>query len=286
MLSYSPFSNVTLTQNIYSSIGSDHEKEKSSPGGTLSRLYHIGDRKASSQRPGTGDATLKAKEKEAKASKDRGSKDSKEPKDVQDVKKDQDLRDTKKDRDSKDVKKDGKKDRDSKDQPALLRKRTSSGGDRVSVAQVAGISGLKEGLSVLDQIGTPDYNGWLHKKGDSYNAWKYRYLVLRGPHLYWMRSNSKTVRVFCFLILQCEAYYSIQETKIKGYVNVAGYKVVPDENIRPGSYGFKMIHDNDKIHYFSSEAQLVVREWMKALMKSTIDRDYTSALRNNVLLPF
>jgi hypothetical protein len=37
-----------------------------------------------------------------------------------------------------------------------------------------------------------------------------------------------------------------------------------------------MIHDNDKIHYFSSEAQLVVREWMKALMKSTIDRDYTS----------
>lgn len=59
---------------------------------------------------------------------------------------------------------------------------------------------------------------------------------------------------------------------------------MPDENIRPGSYGFKMIHDNDRIHYFSSEAQLVVREWMKALMKSTIDRDYTSAFRKPPLL--
>lgn len=152
----------------------------------------MGDRKASSQRPSTADATPKAKEKELKAPKDRDSKDSKEPKESKDNKKDRDSKDAKKDRDSKDV----KKDRDSKEQPALLRKRSSSGGDRVSVAQVSGIAGLKEGLSVLEQIGTPDYNGWLHKKGDSYNAWKYRYLVLKGPHLYWMRSNSKTVRLF------------------------------------------------------------------------------------------
>jgi hypothetical protein len=57
-----------------------------------------------------------------------------------------------------------------------------------------------------------------------------------------------------------------------------GYKVIPDEEIRPGSYGFKMVHDNDKTHYFSSDSQLVIREWMKALMKTSIDRDYTSEL--------
>ena len=37
-----------------------------------------------------------------------------------------------------------------------------------------------------------------------------------------------------------------------------------------------MEHPNDKTHMFYSATQSVVREWMKALMKSTIERDYTS----------
>ena len=57
-----------------------------------------------------------------------------------------------------------------------------------------------------------------------------------------------------------------------------GYKVLADENVDPGRYGFRIVHDNDKPHYFSSDEQLVVREWMKALMKATITRDYTSKL--------
>lgn len=69
----------------------------------------------------------------------------------------------------------------------------------------------------------------------------------------------------------------MQETKIKGYVNIVGYKVVADENIDPGRYGFRIVHDTDKTHYFSSEDQSVVREWMKAIMKATIGRDYSSA---------
>ncbi len=69
-----------------------------------------------------------------------------------------------------------------------------------------------------------------------------------------------------------------QETKIKGYLNIVGYKVLADENADPGRYGFRIVHDNDKPHSFSSEEQLVVREWMKALMKATITRDYTSKL--------
>ena len=68
----------------------------------------------------------------------------------------------------------------------------------------------------------------------------------------------------------------VQETKIKGYLNIIGYKVSADENADPGRYGFRIVHDTDKPHYFSSDEQIVVREWMKALMKATISRDYTS----------
>ena len=68
----------------------------------------------------------------------------------------------------------------------------------------------------------------------------------------------------------------MQETKIKGYLNIVGYKVLADENVDPGRYGFRIVHDTEKPHLFSSDEQLVVREWMKALMKATITRDFTS----------
>ena len=67
-----------------------------------------------------------------------------------------------------------------------------------------------------------------------------------------------------------------QETKVKGYINIHGYKVLADENVNPGRYGFRIIHDTEKPHYFSFEDKNVVRDWMKALMKATIDRDYSS----------
>lgn len=35
------------------------------------------------------------------------------------------------------------------------------------------------------------------------------------------------------------------------------------------------MHDTEKAHFFSSVEQSVVREWMKALMKATIGRDYS-----------
>jgi len=59
-------------------------------------------------------------------------------------------------------------------------------------------------------------------------------------------------------------------------VNVIGYKVVADENANPGRYGFKIIHETYKTHYFSSDQHPVIREWMKAIMKATIGRDLSS----------
>lgn len=61
-------------------------------------------------------------------------------------------------------------------------------------------------------------------------------------------------------------------------MNITGYKVIADENANPGRYGFRIVHDTHKPHFFSSEEQVVVREWMKALMKATIARNFNGML--------
>ena len=65
---------------------------------------------------------------------------------------------------------------------------------------------------------------------------------------------------------------------MKGYINIHGYKVVADDTINPGKYGFRIIHDLNKPHAFASDEHTAARDWMKALMKATIDRDYTRTL--------
>ncbi|KAG9016139.1 polar growth protein [Tulasnella sp. JGI-2019a] len=124
---------------------------------------------------------------------------------------------------------------------------------------------LKPGMTALDQIGAADHSGWMRKRGDRYNAWKLRYFALKGPHLYYVKALS--------------------ETKIKGYINIVGYKVVADENVYPGRYGFRIVHETEKTHYFSSVEQQVVREWMKALMKATIGRDYNRPVVSSCNIP-
>ncbi|OCH94505.1 hypothetical protein OBBRIDRAFT_747510 [Obba rivulosa] len=164
------------------------------------------------------------------------------------------------------------KDREEKErkEQATLRKRTTSDVSRRTVATaVVSIAGgtLKSGQSILEQIGKPDHSGWMRKKGERYNSWKSRYFVLKGPHLYYLKSDSKS------------------ETKIKGYINIIGYKVTADENVDPGRYGFRIEHDTDKTHYFSSDELIGIREWMKALMKATISRDYSSPVVSSCNIP-
>ena len=59
-----------------------------------------------------------------------------------------------------------------------------------------GPNALKPGESIVEQIGHPDHEGWMRKKGDHYNSWKLRYFIIKGPHLYILRSNSKAVSRF------------------------------------------------------------------------------------------
>lgn len=82
--------------------------------------------------------------------------------------------------------------------PHLLRKRTSSypGGSTSPTFPPEGsdvVSPLKAGQNILQQIGVPDHSGWMRKRGDRYNSWKLRYFLLKGPHLYILKSESPSV---------------------------------------------------------------------------------------------
>jgi len=98
----------------------------------------------------------------------------------------------------------------------LLRKRGSGGeAPKSPVPALPTIGpGLVQGRSVLEQIGTPDFNGWLMKKGEHYNTWRNRYFVLKGHNLYWMRNNSATVRTE-FSVLLTEANFNFRRPRSK-----------------------------------------------------------------------
>lgn len=68
-----------------------------------------------------------------------------------------------------------------------------------------------------------------------------------------------------------------QEQKAKGVIDLTGYRVISDPSIHPGEYGFKIVHDRERPHYFAAAEQITVREWMKEIMKATILRDYSGA---------
>ncbi|KAG8755383.1 polar growth protein [Serendipita sp. 396] len=161
----------------------------------------------------------------------------------------------------------------------VLRKRTLSGDprtpgsaapDTVTTPRVNnGVVTLRPGENVLHQfneiLGEADHSGFMLKKGERYNTWKSRFFFLKGTHLYYLRSK--------------------QETRIKGYINIKGYKIIADEATHPGRYGFRIIHDTQKPHFFSSEDQIVIRDWMKALMKATIDRDFARPVISSCNIP-
>lgn len=247
---------------LSSYVAEDAPAEKSRSG--LTRLMGGGSKKLA--RPSTADASNRKHSAGSFGFLDTGEKEK--------------LKDQNKEIDNHENGKEVEKDKDkenNKGKDAQLRKRTvSQTKDSEKTADAKGSVVLKPGESVLDQIGMPDHNGWMRKKGEQFNSWKLRYFVLKGHHLYYLRSNSKTVSRGNVLLFAFGTQKLSQEMKIKGYINITGYKVIVDENVDPGRYGFRLIHDTDKTHYLSSDEQATVREWMKALMKATIGRDYTS----------
>ena len=149
-------------------------------------------------------------------------------------------------------------------------------------AGAGGAIKLRPGVKALDQLrqtlGEADFSGWMMKKGERYNTWKVRFFYLKGPHMYYLRSNTVGPLPVCYGLEKVDASPCKQETRVKGYININGYKVVADDTINPGRYGFRIFHEVNKSHAFASDEHAVVRDWMKALMKATIDRDYTRML--------
>ncbi|RXK41104.1 hypothetical protein M231_01507 [Tremella mesenterica] len=145
-----------------------------------------------------------------------------------------------------------------------------SGGNRVHHVQPATPEQLRKPSSglgsaaALKQIGTPDHSGYMKKKGETYGGWKTRFFVLKGAHLYYMKSE--------------------HEDRVKGHIDLRGHRVIVDENTHPGSYGFRLI-GGDKPHFFSSSEQTAIRQWMKALMKATIARDYSVPVTSSCNIP-
>lgn len=54
------------------------------------------------------------------------------------------------------------------------------------------VSGPLGSAAALKQIGTPDYSGHLKKKGDTI-GWKMRFFVLKGSHLYYLKSETVSI---------------------------------------------------------------------------------------------
>lgn len=118
------------------------------------------------------------------------------------------------------------------------------------------------GGHLLTQIGRPDHSGWMAKRGERYPTWKQRFFVLKGPHLYYLKSET--------------------ENRIKGFIDLTGYRILSDAGINPGQYAFKIVSQTGKPHYFSSGEMHTIREWMKAMMKASVKRDYKSALSSQI----
>ncbi len=82
-------------------------------------------------------------------------------------------------------------------------------------------------------------------------------------------------RLGATLVILMHNYHAIQESHVKGHIDLAGYKVMTEANSNPGGHGFQIVHEREKAHYFSSNDYRVVKDWMKNIMKATITRDYS-----------
>jgi hypothetical protein len=101
---------------------------------------------------------------------------------------------------------------------------------------------------------TPDMEGWLHKQGDKYKTWNKRWFVLKGANLFYFKSP--------------------RDIRMKGIINLRGYRVISDDSIYAGKWCFKTQHERERTFFFYCDTEEGMREWVKALMKATILRDY------------
>ncbi|OAD78237.1 hypothetical protein PHYBLDRAFT_140337 [Phycomyces blakesleeanus NRRL 1555(-)] len=110
----------------------------------------------------------------------------------------------------------------------------------------------------------PDMQGWLHKQGDKYRTWNRRWFALKGPNLF---------------------YYKTKDGRMKGIINLHGYRVICDETIHAGKYCFKVQHERERTFCFYTDTEIAMKAWVKALMKSTISRNLAAPVMSSSTVP-
>ncbi|KAI7902689.1 uncharacterized protein BX663DRAFT_510139 [Cokeromyces recurvatus] len=111
----------------------------------------------------------------------------------------------------------------------------------------------------------PDMEGWLYKQGCKYKNWNKRWFVLKGTNLFYFKSPT--------------------DVRMKGIINLRGYKIIADETIQPGKYSFKAQHEKERTFYFYTEIDTIMKTWVKCLMKATISRDFNIPVLSSSLVP-
>ncbi|KAG0169455.1 polar growth protein [Apophysomyces sp. BC1034] len=122
---------------------------------------------------------------------------------------------------------------------------------KLSVSSVESQSTPRASLEALQ---TPEHEGWLHKQSDKYKTWNKRWFVLKGMNLFYFKSP--------------------KDVRMKGIINLRGYRIIPDESIHAGRYCFKAQHDRERTFFFHTDTEESMRMWVKMLMKTSITRNF------------
>ncbi|CAO3600571.1 unnamed protein product [Absidia cylindrospora] len=112
-----------------------------------------------------------------------------------------------------------------------------------------------------DEFQAPEHEGWLHKQGDRYKTWNKRWFVLKGTNLFYFKSP--------------------KDVRMKGIINLRGYRVIVDEAIHSNKYCFKAQHEHERTFFFYTDTKENMKLWLQALMKATIMRDFTSPVMSS-----
>lgn len=102
----------------------------------------------------------------------------------------------------------------------------------------------------------PEHEGWLHKQSDKYKTWNKRWFVLKGTNLFYFKSP--------------------KDVRMKGIINLRGYRIIVDDSIHSGKYCFKAQHEHERTFFFYTDTEDSMRKWINVLMKTTIARDISS----------
>lgn len=152
--------------------------------------------------------------------------------------------------------------------PSLLSKKSILG--RRPKWKPNAVSENLENISAPEAAKDADFSGWLRKRGERSYNWKLRFFVLRGTRL---------------------AYYtSDRDTREKGLIDINSHKVSMIDDILfygPNRHAFKLLPPAPgasrslnftlpKTHFFCAESKEQMRQWIAALTKATIGRDWST----------